>query len=1016
MSDSCQHSNPLIHQGTTQAGRFSRALDPENVELHGLDVSDWLHFAYDYAQLINYYPEDSADESNGDWQDFYKAKDEIDSLLERYGEGDVEPHLALFISFLKLLAYPQQSINRLPKRHLDFYYKNVLKLKKQPYTPDRVHVLFELAQNAIQELVEEDVLLKAGKDSEGNPLNYKTTTPLVVNSAKVASLKSVYPDEDGILRHAPVSNSADGQGADFEDDQSWPAFGEAEDPQWPEAELSFYVASPLLDLKEGVRTVTLEVVLAEPSLLNDLSSGNIEARFTGEKGWLEPLQAEFVGGDKTKWRFILDAEKDPVVGYEESVHQASIKTGHPVMKIRFKDVAYYENLKQADIEDITLTVNAEEIESLQLQNELGNLDPTKPFRPFGSSPKVGSKLSIAYPEMYGKPVTGFDLSMQWLNLPANFSDHYDQYKTAINEQKNNYFTYYNTIVNYNLTGFYLGPPLEINGTGESSDDDMREDFTVEVTSPFESGSETSELFTDPPQVQVDIEGTNTAKKGEIELALTESFYHDLYPELYVNAVLEAQDTTSDLSVTIEGEEVVVEGGTEESKSVDLPNEPYTPLLDQLTLSYTAEQNVSFTEEVNEEESTVMFHGHPFGTKRVVNDENTLLPVYNRGTLYVGLEEIQPGSNISLLFQVAEGSENPLHSNFPEGETNITWAVLSNNDWKELKDHVARDETNHFLRSGIVEVAIPKEATSSNTLVNSGLHWLRIHLKKEPDAVCRFINVHAQAAAAVFSNQGNTTDHLEEGLPAETIGKLVNPRAKLKSVAQPYDSFGGRPTETDDAFYRRVSERLRHKNRAVSIWDYEHLVLQQFPALHKVKCLNHAYWNGSELDELNPGNVTLVLIPKLTEENTEHRLKPMVSQDFKDRVKEFVNQHNSLHAQTQAANAVYEPVRFEFDIRFDEGLDSKFYEKQTKEDLKRLIAPWVFESEEAIRFGGTFTAYQIVNYLENLEYVDYIEDFKMFHKPVSSDDFARKSEVAPSNAMAILVPAQNHSINPATACT
>lgn len=1026
MSDSCQHSNPLTHQGTSQSSRYLDALDPENVRLHDLDADDWLEFAYEYARLVNFYAEDNANEPRGDWQDLFETGDGIESLLERYGEGDVEPHLALFVSFLKLLDYPQESINKLPQRHLDFYYKEVLKLKKQPYTPDKVHVLFELAQNAQQELVDSGVLLKAGKDSEGNPLNYKTTTPLVVNSANVASLKSVYVDE-GILRHAPVVNSADGQGKELkEEENSWPAFGRKEWPddeeelEWPEAELSFYVASHLLDIQEGKRTVSLAIELANPSLLGGLSEANIVARFTGEKKWLDPVQVSFADGDKTKWEFTLNTEKDPVVGYKESAHEASIGTDQPVMKVTFSDPTYYESLKKAKIDSMGLEVEVEGIESLQLQNELGNLDPTKPFRPFGSSPKVGSKLSIVYPEMYGKPISSFDLSMQWLNLPANFSEHYEHYEDAIEKQKNSYniFTIDESITTFNLIGHYWVTGSASNGSGTEDNDKMRDDFKVKVVSPYNPNNDKrNPLFSDPPQVEVSVSGDpQKITKGEIDMILTESFYHDLYPELYVNAVMEAQKTTGDMSITIEGEEVKVEGEGG-SESVDLPNEPYTPLLDQLTLRYIARQDISFAPDADEESTTLMFHGHPFGTKRVVGGGNTLLPAYNNGTLYVGLEKMESGSNISLLFQVAEGSENPLHSNFPEDEAHIEWAVLSDNDWIDLEDHFIRNDVNNFLRSGIVEIAIPQEATRGNTLINGGLHWLRIHLEKEPDAVCRFTGVHAQAATAEFHNQENSTDHLEAGLPAETIGKLVNPRAKLKSVNQPYESFGGRPIETDNAFYRRVSERLRHKNRAVSIWDYEHLVLEQFPSLYKVKCLNHAYWDGSELNEMSPGNVTLVLIPKLTEENTEHRLKPRVSQNFKDQVEEYVTKHNSLHADIRAVNAVYEPVRFEFDIRFKVGLDFSFYKKQTKEDLKRLIAPWVFDPETKIRFGGSFTEYQIVNYLENLEYVDYIEDFKMFHKPVNSDEEIRKSEVKPSNAMAILVPAQkNHSINTATACT
>lgn len=1007
MKESCEHTNPLTHQGTSQSRRFLEALDPAKVELHSLQEGDWLEFAYEYARLVNYYATDDAETPRGNWQDFFENKEELIKQLEsEEQQGDTEPHLSLFIAFLKLLVYPQQSLNALPKRHLDFYYKEVLKLEKQPYNPDMVHVLFELAKHASDELVEEGVLLKAGKDSEGNPLNYQTVDSLVVNAAKVTSLRSVYMDDNGILRHAPIANSADGLGADFEDDRTWRAFGEPTGFSWPEAELSFYLASNLLELREGTRMVTLEFELSD-SL--SLDAGSSEAFFTGEKEWLGSFGVDIgpsqpvVGKDtfKSVWTITVGIEDDAILKYNEEVHLAGLETKLPVLKIVFQNAEDYEALKSIKIEKLELSVTASDIETLQLQNELGNLDPSKPFMPFGSSPKVGSRLKVAYPEMYGKPVSRFELSMMWLNLPANFSEHYEHYLSSINDFRLAY-TDIVTFVDYSSYAYYqyLYPPTDIviseNGTDEPLPDTMKDDFKVSVTSPYNTTPETEQLFTDRPQVTVDSEGGPLiATRGEIELALTESFYHDLYPELYTNAVLLAIDT----------------------KDADLPNMPYTPLLDQLTLSYTASHTVSFAQDTEEDNVpvSVMYHRHPFGVKRVDGDSNTLLPDYKHKHLYIGLENLEEGSNISLLFQVAEGSENPLHSNFEETES-PSWSILSNNEWLPIEgSDFARNEVNNFLRSGIVEIKTPKEADSDNSLFDGEMHWLKIELIKEPDAVPRFIDIHAQAVKAEFLDEDNTTDHLVDHLPAETITQMVNPRARIKGVAQPYDSFGGAPAEADEAFYRRVSERLRHKHRTISIWDYEHLVLEEFPSLYKVKCLNHARLDGTVLDELSPGNAIIVLIPKLTEANTEFRLEPKVSRDFKDRVEDFVSSQNSMHATVTAADAIFEKVRFEFNIRYSPGLDFNFYRNQTMEDLKKLLAPWVFDLDAAINFGGTFTEYQIVNYLENLDYVDYIEDFVMFHKPVNGI-FSKKTTVEPSNPMAILVPVENHVINQAIACS
>ncbi|MDR9366105.1 MAG: baseplate J/gp47 family protein [Balneolaceae bacterium] len=1029
MSDNCQHKNPLKHQGSSQGDRLLSALLPENVELHGLTEEDWLKFAYDYAQLVNYYPSDDPTSTKGDWQTFFESSDDVSSLINRYGEGDVEPHMALFMSFLKLLSYPQESLNEIPKRHLDFYYNEVLQLEKKPFQPDQVHVLFELAKNAKDELVDIDVLLKAGKDSEGNPLQYKTLNSLVVNQGKVASLKSVFVDKEDegteILRYAPMANSKGGIEEELDDGESWLAFGNG---KWPRADLGFYISSKLLLMAEGRRFINLKFNLSE---LPGIQDANYKAFVTTEKKWLSVPVVD-IETSNSEFDMILKIEipsdLDPIVSYDEEVHAEGLPVKEPVLKILFEKKAGeeltepvdYNFVKDRTIEKLELEVQAELTESLQLQNELGNVDPSKPFMPFGSRPKVGSKLEILSPEMYNKPISKFDLNMQWLNTPASFSQHYEHYQDAIQKQKALYSDYSDMIASY--TYVWLLPQFVImngsSGTGggdEVPPDTMKDDFKVKIESPYNpdpSGDDPyrGQLFSEPPQVEINIsENPVKVSNGEIDMILTESFYHDLYSEIYVNAVLKAQNSDSSSG----GGNGNGNGNGSEAPSVDLPNEPYTPLLDKLTLTYTAKESVVFGHQEESESSAIMFHRHPFGIKKVDKNEQTLVPTYKNNELYIGLENQSAGSNISLLFQVAEGSENPAHSTFEEGD--IDWWELSQNRWQEVKpSDFARNQTNNFLRSGIAELPISKSATKENTLLDTGLYWLRVRLKKEEDAVSRFINVHAQASEAIFYDQENSTDHLDDGLPSKTIGQLVNPRAQIKSVAQPYASFGGKPEESDDSYYRRVSERLRHKERAVSIWDYEHLVLQEFPSLYKVKCLNHTRLDETCLNEMSPGDVTLVLIPKITEGNTEHRLKPKVSQDFKDQVEEYVRQKNSMHASIKAADAIYELVRFEFKIQFHTGLDFNYYQNQTREDLKRLLAPWVFDLDAAIEFGGSFSEYQVVNYLENLEYVDYISDFALFHQPFGGD-FTRKTMVEPSNSMAILVPSENHDITQAEKC-
>jgi hypothetical protein len=56
---------------------------------------------------------------------------------------------------------------------------------------------------------------------------------------------------------------------------------------------------------------------------------------------------------------------------------------------------------------------------------------------------------------------------------------------------------------------------------------------------------------------------------------------------------------------------------------------------------------------------------------------------------------------------------------------------------------------------------------------------------------------------------------------------------LKSVQNPAASATGGSEESIDDAEHRSSERLRHKDRAVSFWDYERMVLEEFPTIYKI---------------------------------------------------------------------------------------------------------------------------------------------------------------------------------------
>jgi len=1078
----------LAREGTEQNQRFIEALSPESVKLNDFSLKDWMLFAYNFASHVNYFDVSNDKVSDGNWQSFFKSTDEIASFLNEVEEGNnIPPHLALFIAFVKLLEISQDRFNKLSTRHLDFYYKQVLKVKKQAATPDKVHAIFELAKNAVSEKIAKSTELDAGKDADSKKLIFKTTDELIANQTTVASLKSLYNDHDNQkLKAAKVANSYDGEGGDFPNkDIKWWPFGYFESQntldsrEYPElegAQIGFALSGEILDLQEGQRNIQIGIVFSS-ALENTIGSAglidSLELYCTGEKGWLGPFSVIdeiknpndsvlFSSGlnstrKKLNIAFQIPKEEGALVKYDVKVHAENYKSDFPVFRVLFKTKEttghqLYRHLIGNPFSKVLVDVNVRGIQSLNLYNDIGILNADKPFHPFGIQPVKKSKFYIDYEELYKKKWTDLTVNVEWKNTPDNFKSWYYAYRKT---------TGFNTSQLAFIKGIYDQIPIPLIAKDsttvelnlEEPDFEVRKDMTVsdltkttqtkvdeiiklqlideptnlivngnnhfsakaEIKAKEEwstlSGKDTVPMFEGPSEeifslgLTLSNPSAGTENIGPVRLSLNQTFLHEMYPRLYALAM------------------------SSEDKEVIIPNEPYTPFIEQLTLDYNASAEISIENKQYKTKDFDLYHEHPFGqanecislklengiTDKKEAHKLNLLPTYCAGgELYIGLKNALNEQTVSLLIQVLEGSENPDAESFV-GKQKVEWWMLCNNEWKRLDStSIISNDTDNLLRSGILSIAIPKEATNNNTLLPTGYMWLKARIHKKYNAVSKAISINAQAVIAEFSDNENNLQHLDKGLSAETISKMVNRIPKVKGITQPYNSFGGKPEESSAAYYRRISERLRHKNRAITIWDYEHLILQNFPEIHKVKCLSHTCSKIENTKRktkyLAPGSVVLVVIPDIVNKNVFDIYQPRVSTATLNKIQDFLNKLNSPLIHAKVINPEYEELRIDLKVQFQKGFDDVYYKVVLKNDLTRLLSPWAFDNSAAIPFGLSLHKSVIINYVENLKYVDFVSDVKLFQQMAFNDTETEVNSAVPTSPESILVSSKQHTVN------
>lgn len=433
------------------------------------------------------------------------------------------------------------------------------------------------------------------------------------------------------------------------------------------------------------------------------------------------------------------------------------------------------------------------------------------------------------------------------------------------------------------------------------------------------------------------------------------------------------------------------------RGVVIPNPPWTPIISNISIDYIAKAEIA---EVH------LIHLYPYaGTYKPEEIElaPTLFPTFcDEGTLFIGLKDLETGSNLNVLFQLAEATADS-----ETGREEVHWHYLENNSWKPLRTgfEVLNDATLDLTSTGIIQFSLPENMTNQNTVMPANLYWIKASLAKNSRSVSETFNIHTQAMSAIFTiSPSNDLSRLDKPLNPSTIGKLLIADPAIKSVSQPYESFGGRLAEIDSSYYLRVSERLRHKGRAIQKWDYERLVLEEFPIIFKAKCINHSFHTDAHIYENDvpyaPGYVLLAVIPDLKKLKAGNSFEPRAPVSLLEKIELYLEKITSPFVRLKAGNPRYEKIHFCITVQLKRGMDENYFREKLKQDLSEFMAPWAIGKYDKLSFGQCVYRSDVIRFLERTGYVDFVLKLEMQHenelKPL--DDYPKICPLSPRSIL------------------
>lgn len=1000
--------------GLSQSNRIQR--------LNALDVFEPLHScmqtllrqAKDIASFIRYY--DLYSQSDGYFDAFLEDIKTFQTENSDFVfDGNMEPSQATLYAFLHNLNGIIQDFNqRWKNEYISWYINQILRIRSEIPPPDFTWICFKsnLDENI---LVEKDTRFTYSGSTLDNKIYYNLTENIEVSAINIAKSYAIYLEKNEDVFPANFFNIPIAlHKKDFKSVIDSHLF-EKKQKKTTIHPIGLFITSPSLLLSEGKRKVTLYIYpeaheklslsqkrqivrlfqqknrqqpylskkdIKEEALIKSLNT-IFYLELSSSDGWetINNYNIKYEG-EYLKIQFCLGENFPAIIACSEEIHETV--TNYPGLRILLNHDAWlypYAWLKDFMIQKIIIDTHVENVSNILYYNDLGLVDISAPFSPFGINKEKGAWFVIGNYEMAKKNLKSLDLNIEWGQLPENkngLHDYYRDYKKGINSLsfkiRPQYLSDYRWSNTDNAEPFYLfstqNKDLDGNpeAAGKLATISSWQNIHIKDLHPIQCTEDNYEY---------NIQSKTGFFKFVLdapEIGLGEKYYRQLYTQLMMGKRFR------------------------KNKIITL-NEPINPQISRITLSYKASDETDLRI-CSETQDTSLFHIYPLGEQQVYPQKNNKpIPfVYNLETdacIVFGLENVKGDEMLHLYFEFSPLKDEVSLTDLPI----ITWSWGDGYHWERLPDDtILSNTTMNFLMNGSLKIYIPP-VPEKGFRDKNGSVWISANIVKNERRIAPLLRIYNNAAKVVkdFSYQSEIRtdnfiiDESEKDIPG--ITEIVQIGA-FSEKQEP---------ETEKQKVLQISEYITHRQRAITARDYERIALQAFPEIEKVKCI----YNASEK------KVCIVIIPGYWKNQPNEY--PYPSPGLLLEVEEYFS-HN-ISSAVKVVDAI-PPVYEDIMVRCEVTLNWTNYSKASSrailsKAINRIIAPWQKKREPPI-LGYSFTLQELYDKIDRLNQIEKIIQLSVIHLYQNYDnkhiykEYANLEDIIyPSTPYSILVPHKDH---------
>ena len=831
------------------------------------------------------------DENNRPFFSMLGAVSDIQSKFDYYmqqieNSGDMDASQALLLTFVRSYCRIVQQFNDKFAELPNFYRREILKAIPKQAVQDSTFVVVNPNKELIQKTfsLPAGTRFNAGENADGAPLYYSLTEKSYIVPTTIKSVRTIFPQRRKIITAPLALDSTDNN-----------TLFSTTNPINTQQELGWALSSPMFSLAEGERKVFIYFMMDGATDVARLLAGASPFRLftSGSEGWTKRIHTASYErvGNYLLFSFTIADGEEGLAPCISDIH--GIDSEYPAVRILIDEIlAIGVDIASIKFKDIQIRVSVSDIRTFNLYSNVGEMDSSQPFYPFGTVGEKGSWFIFGSEELSVKKVQNVSLKGTWNKLPdGGYTALYKDYtlpKPVINSsfkatcewQENS---------RWNVC---RNSPVQVFCTDTSGNIKEEAEFHLDIAdfAPLAVGS----TFR-----------YNKKAKGFYRIRLSEpniGFGMDVYRQQFA-------------------EVMVHNSKAKERNQKPVPAMPQVPMIADAVLGYTAMDSFGENGRLYRINETNGYERVNLGTESI-----QLLLDLRKHYLYLNLDDVEGLKRIRLYFSlryVRRGSHGSTLAS--SGDSIIEYYDNEACQWKVFPTEcILQEDSDGLTRSGFITLNTFDETNTS--FIKGNEVWIRIGFENDiaPENII-VDGIWLNCFKVMCENGGGSP------LPAGAIASLAEDDPRVLEVLQPMEGYGGKAAEDKQAMSVRLATRISTRNRALNTGDYEKMILERFSDIEKVCCIPAS----QESNEIR-----IVVFPQ-----PEKRVFPQLPNWKLSEIEQYIKGYMSPFAKVRVINPTYEPLTVDMKVILKDSVqDEGEVQRRLYKRIYNYFVQWLMDTQ------------------------------------------------------------------------